>query len=184
MHALFVSKLGRSILIFLMAMAFGASAFAQFGGGMGGGMGGSRRQGSYDRGTRQEKPRDPSNERNLEFNNSTDQILTRLGTLKFDLQLSVDQMPHWAKFDDRLNAYLDDLSREKNKTIPVLESQPMVVVNGLTYVSKMVDSVRNRYADLEDIEASVKGLYQTLTPSQKIIFDARLPFILVRDIGR
>lgn len=180
MHALFVSKLGRSTLIFLLALACGASAFAQFGGGMGG----SRRQGSYDRGSRQEKLRDPSNERNLEFNHTTDQILTRLGTLQFDLQLNADQLPYWAKFDDRVRIYLDDLSREKLRTIPVVETQPMAVVNGLTFVSKMVDSVRNRYASLEDIEASVKGLYQNLTPAQKIIFDARLPFVLVRDIGR
>jgi hypothetical protein len=184
MHALSVFKFGRPLFICLLAAACGSSAFAQFGGGMGGGMGGGRRSSSYDRGTRQEKPQDPSSVRNLEFNNSTDQVLTRLGTLQFDLQLNADQLPHWAKFDDRLRLYLDDLSREKMKTIPVVESQPMVVVNGLTYVSKMVDAVRNRYADLEDIESSVKALYQNLTPTQKIIFDARLPFILVRDIGR
>jgi hypothetical protein len=184
MHALSVFKFGRPLFICLLAAACGSSAFAQFGGGMGGGMGGGRRSGSYDRGTRQEKPQDPSSVRNLEFNNSTDQVLTRLGTLQFDLQLNPDQLPYWAKFDDRLRLYLDDLSREKMKTIPVVESQPMVVVNGLTYVAKMVDAVRNRYADLEDIESSAKALYQNLTPAQKIIFDARLPFILVRDIGR
>lgn len=179
-----VTNFGRPFVICLLAAACGSSAFAQFGGGMGGGMGGNRRSGSYDRGTRQEKPQDPSSIRNLEFNNSTDQILTRLGTLQFDLQLNADQLPHWAKFDDRLRLYLDDLSREKMKTVPVVESQPMVVVNGLTYVSKMVDVARNRYADLEDIEIAVKVLYQNLTPSQKIIFDARLPFILVRELGR
>jgi hypothetical protein len=184
MHAMSVTNFGRPFVICLLAVACGSSAFAQFGGGMGGGMGGSRRSGSYDRGPRQEKPQDPSSVRSLEFNNSTDQILTRLGTLQFDLQLNADQLPHWAKFDDRLRLYLDDLSREKMKTIPVVESQPMVVVNALTYVSKMVDVARNRYANLEEVEIAVKALYQNLTPTQKIIFDARLPFILVRELGR
>ena len=184
MPALCFSKFGRSLFICLLAAACGSSAFAQFGGGMGGGMGGGRRSSSYDRGTRQDKPQDPSSVKSLEFNTSIDQILTRLGTLQFDLQLSADQLPHWAKFDDRLRLYLDDLSREKMKTIPVVESQPMMVVNGLTYASKMVDAVRNRYANLEDIEVAIKALYQNLTPAQKIIFDSRLPFILVRELGR
>jgi len=64
------------------------------------------------------------------------------------------------------------------------EAQMPTNFSGMSYVSKMVDSVRNRYADLEDIETAIKSLYQTLTPSQKILLDARIPSILVRDLGR
>ena len=164
------------------------NAFAQFGGGMGGmgGMGGGKRSGSYDRSSRSENPKNQNSERAYESANSSDQLLARLGTLQFDLKLTEEQLPNWSKFDSKIRTYIEDLEREKIRGIPAPMAEAQIPTNfsGMSYVSKMVDSVRNRYADLEDIETAIKSLYQTLTPSQKIVLDARIPSILVRDLGR
>jgi hypothetical protein len=51
-------------------------------------------------------------------------------------------------------------------------------------LSLMVDSTRNIYTSLEEIEIRAKDLHQVLTPQQKSIMDAKIQFIVVRDIGR
>ncbi|GEM_PF-1419973 len=167
------------ILLWLFVCA--SSAYPQWGGNMGGG----KRSGGYDKANRTDKPRDPGSEKSIESLNSADQIFTRLRTLQLDLALTTEQDLLWNQFSDRVRTYIEDLEREKFKAIPMpaaSNSQPQL--SGISHISHLVDSVRNRYADLEEIEIKTKALHLTLTSGQKIIFDARIPNILVRDIGR
>ncbi len=161
------------------------NAFAQFGGGMGG-MGGGKRSSNSDRSGRSDYPRNQNSDRVFESVNNSDQLLTRLGTLQFDLKLTEEQLLNWSKFDSKVRTYIEDLEREKIRSIPIPVGEVSAVpsLSGMSYVSKMVDSVRNRYADLEDIESAFKSLHLSLTSTQKIVLDARIPTILVREIGR
>ncbi len=186
MDAFLWMKQNKLLLVIMLSLS-GVNAFAQFGGGMGGmgGMGG-KRSGGYERSGRGENPRSQNSETPMLTLNNSDQLLTRLGTLQFDLKMTEAQLQPWLLFEGKVRTYIEDLEREKIKSIPVPagEVQAAGFLTGMAYLSKMVDSVRNRYADLEDIEAAAKGLHLILTPAQKIIFDARIPSILVKDIGR
>lgn len=185
MYLLNCNKSYRTVLLGFLFCFGSLNAFAQFGGGMGG-MGGSKRSGNYDRSSRSDSSRNQNPERVVESLNNSDQLLTRLGTLQFDMKLTEEQMPNWSKFDSKVRTYIEDLEREKIRSIPVPigETSTTMSHSGISYVSKMVDSVRNRYADLEDIESAYKNLHLSLSPFQKIILDARISSILVREIGR
>lgn len=180
----FVLPYRQCVLLFFGLCLTSLSAFAQFGGSIGG-MGAGKRSGSYDRG-RSEASRAAANDNLIVSANNSDQLLMRLGTLQFDLKLAEDQVPAWLKFESKMHTYIEDLEREKIKTVPIMpgESVGVATISGMSYVAKMVDAARNRYADLEDIESSVKGLYQVMTPSQRMIVDARIMTILVKEIGR
>ena len=187
MHAFSWMKQRKLLLLVIMLSLSGANAYAQFGGGMGGigGMGG-KRSGGYDRASRSDTARSQGSENQIVSLNSSDQLLMRLGTLQFDLKMTEAQLQPWLLFEGKVRTYIEDLEREKIKSMPVsaAEMQAPGFQSGLVYIGKMVDSVRNRYADLEDIETAAKSLYSTLTPAQQIMFDARISSVLVKDIGR
>lgn len=185
MYLLNCNKSHRIALLGFLFCFLTLNAFAQFGGGMGG-MGGSKRSGNYDRSSRSDNSRNQNPERVLESVNNSDQLLTRLGSLQFDMKLTEEQLPNWSKFESKVRTYIEDLEREKIRSIPVPIGEASTTMNssGISYVRKMVDTVRNRYADLEDIESAYKNLHVSLSPSQKIVLDARISSILVREIGR
>jgi hypothetical protein len=75
--------------------------------------------GNYDRSSRSDNSRNQNPERVLESFNNSDQLLTRLGSLQFDMKLTEEQLPNWSKFDSKVRTYIEDLEREKIRSIPV-----------------------------------------------------------------
>ena len=167
--------------VWLVAMLLGLSrttVFAQWGGG---GMGGGRRGGgASDRSYGGATSREASPEVNF---NSSEQILGRLQGLKTDLQLTPQQEAVWMQFEDKVRAYIDDLVRQKIKEQPVPVNSSAAPMDGLLFLSALVDKERNRYTSLEEIEIQARNLNDVLKPDQKIVLNSRLPSIVVSEIG-
>lgn len=155
-----------------VALWVSGDAQAQWGGGMGGRRGGMG-QGRSGSDARQDA------ERPVQISNSSDQIQTRLDSLHAELQLTPTQEPQWTEFSEKFNRYLELLVREKITQAPFDPS-----ISGVVYVSKVVDSVRNRYTVLEDLEEKTKQLYSNLSRTQKLQFDTKIQTIVVKEIGR
>jgi hypothetical protein len=147
-------------------------AQAQWGSGMGGRRGGMG-QGRSGSDTRQDA------ERPVQISNSSDQIQVRLDSLHAELQLTPTQEPQWTEFAEKFNRYLEFLVKEKITQAPFDPS-----ISGAVYVSKVVDSVRNRYTVLEELEEKTKQLYPNLSRTQKLQFDTKIQTIVVKEIGR
>src|SRR3954469_7957887 len=137
---------------------------AQYGGGNpGGGMRGNRSR--PDGASREQRP--PVQD------NSPEQIEDRLGLLEEDLQLRSDQRAAWQACADKIKAYAGDIGREHSSTLTSAAS-----LNSIQQIDRAVDVARNRLTALEDISASAKTLYGTLSPQQKSIVDPRLANIV------
>ena len=83
------------------------------------------------------------------------------------LQLLDAQMPAWAAYRARVEAYSRTFYDEKPLAAFATEPAPR-------QVGHLVDNLSNRLAALEDVEASAKALYALLTPAQQKIADQYL----------
>ena len=95
-----------------------------------------------------------------------EQIGFRLNTVQDELNLRPDQFNAWAAYADKVKALTADITRERNRAF--VKSSTVQQIDGI------VDSARNRLTALQDIAASAKALYETLSPEQKPVADARL----------
>ncbi|HEV7821230.1 MAG TPA: Spy/CpxP family protein refolding chaperone [Burkholderiales bacterium] len=137
---------------------------AQFGGGTpGGGMRGNRAR--PDGASREQRP--PVQD------NTPEQVEDRLGLLEEDLQLRPDQRAAWQACADKINAYATDIGREQSRG-----TASAVSLNSLQQIDRAVDVARNRLTALEDISATAKTLYGTLSAQQKSVVDPRLANIV------
>lgn len=169
-----------SICVFLLSVIglSATDALAQFsvfggrGGRPGGGVGGARGiepplQGSGSR-----------NERRITAPeaDSYEQIEYRLSTLHDELKLTPAQDMAWQAFATKTRAWAADIARERARNMR--SSSSVVLPNGQQHVTQAVDTVRNRLAALEEVEASVSALYPGLTSEQQALADLRIPLII------
>jgi hypothetical protein len=129
---------------------------------MGGGMGSMRGRGRQGDSAKMEGQRMPTQE------SLADQVEYRLDLLQEDLKLRPEQYNAWAAYSDRVKALAVDMTRER--------SRGMVVTTGtaLQQIDRVADVARNRLTAIEDIIASARKLYDTLSPEQKLLADSRL----------
>jgi len=172
------------LIVPLTILAAGAmlanDASAQMGGmgGMGGSMGSGRRasrdSGSGSRGTdgRVERPAMTPDA------NSTAQIDFRLAQLQQALKPTPEQGALWQSFSAKVRAYAEDLARESGRSMDLRPGADTGPAQGLAHIAKAVQAARTRLAALEETELAAKALYQTFSPEQKTIADARLPTIV------
>ncbi len=83
------------------------------------------------------------------------------------LQLNDSQMPAWQNYAAKINAYSRMIYEEKPIAAYATET-------GARQIGRMVDSLQNRLAALEDIEDAAKALYAVLGAEQKKIADQRM----------
>ena len=83
------------------------------------------------------------------------------------LQLNDAQMPAWATYMAKVEAYSRTYYDEKPLAAFAAESAPR-------QVGHLVDNLSNRLAALEDVEASAKALYALLSPAQQKLADQYL----------
>jgi hypothetical protein len=171
-----MNRIRSLVSIGLMACLLGLTnnANAQWGGGgMGGGRRGGMGQGRSGNDSKTEQ------DKSMSASNSSDQILMRLDSLHSELQLDPVKEALWAQFADRFNRYIDFLVKEKITQVPFDST-----LSATTHVSRVVDSARNRYTLLEDLEEKTRLLYSSLSQSQKLQFDAKIQSVVIKDIGR
>jgi hypothetical protein len=108
--------------------------------------------------------------------NSYGQIDYRLTLLRDDLKLKPEQMDAWQSFAGKVRSLADDIARERERNLTA--STNTVPTSGLQYIGQTLDTVRNRYTVLEDLESSAKALYLILAPEQKALADTRIPTIV------
>jgi hypothetical protein len=87
------------------------------------------------------------------FDNTLEQVRDRLG-------LTPEQQPLWRAYQSKIEAYTDLYYRQK----PVLASQEDTAVR---QIGRLVDSLQNRLASLEDVERAARNLCASLTPEQQ-----------------
>jgi len=170
--------------LLLASLLMSTEVLAQFGGSA---MGGSRRGGTDDGSTTSassRKDRDSNFDRALPPLNTPEQLVSRMSALKAELQLKPEQELAWMKFEGKVQVHIDDLVRQKNKEVPVSTSAAAMQMNGMRHLNLLVDTTRNLYTSLEEVEIRAKELHQTLTSQQKFILDSKIQFIVVREIGR
>jgi hypothetical protein len=85
-----------------------------------------------------------------------------LAQLRDRLVLKPEQQALWIAYAGKVNAYAEVFYREK----PVLASQE---TTALQQVGRLVDSMQNRLAALEDVEIAAKNLYASLSSDQQKI---------------
>jgi hypothetical protein len=87
------------------------------------------------------------------YDSSLEQVRDRLG-------LTPEQQPLWLTYASKVDAYNGLYYREK----PVLASQEDAAPR---QIGRLVDTLQNRLAALEDIERAAKSLYASLSPEQQ-----------------
>lgn len=150
-------------LIWLAVAAPHTDVGAQFPGG--GGKGGmDRGMGGPKGGPKPDAP--PITRRHL-----PDEIDYRLFLLEEDLRLTREQEPFWARYAETVRRAARDLERDRTRN----DIREKLAV--LERIDRIVEASRNRLTALEDISASARSFYQTLTPPQQQISDPRLATI-------
>jgi hypothetical protein len=92
--------------------------------------------------------------------------------MEMDLQLNSQQREPWQAFANKVRAYASDVSRERARAgIPPSQGTP---ISGLQHIDLIIDGARIRLNELEDIRTAANALYETLSPDQKKIADARM----------
>jgi len=158
-----------AVLIGVAAASTALEVAAQFGGGMpGGGMRGNR--------NRADGP--ATNQRPLVQDNSPEQLEDRLGMLEEDLRLSAEQRAAWQSYADKVRSLINDIGRDRERS-PLGGAE----MSSLAQINRTVDAARNRLTALEDIAASAKTLYGSLSPQQKVVADPRLATIVSAVVG-
>jgi hypothetical protein len=84
---------------------------------------------------------------------SLSEVFDRLG-------LSAPQQSLWNFFRGRLDGYTSAYYRQEPIVPSPMDAAPR-------QVGRMVDNLQNRLAALEEVEAAVKNLYESLTPEQQ-----------------
>jgi len=151
-----------------------ADSLAQFGGrgGLGGIFGGAR----GGRGDHGENRQNQNSHVDRLVPDSYQQTQHNLMMMKTDLRLTPEQEAPWTTFSDKVMAYASDLSLDRARSgIP--ESQ-RTAVTGLQYIDQATAGARSRVTKLEDIRNSANALYETFTPDQKKIADARMASVI------
>lgn len=160
-------QLTKKAIVLLLAIVTVAAApelLAQFpGGGFPGGMRGGARN-RPDNSAREQRP--------VPREDLSDRIELRLEQLRGDLGLAPEQQGAWKSYADRITAYADDISRERDRV------QSDAPANSLAQIDRAVDLARNHLTALEDIAAAAKTLYGTLTAEQKKTADSRLASLI------
>ena len=96
--------------------------------------------------------------------------------MKMDLQLKPEQEASWQKFSDKVMAYASDLSLERAR-VGIPNSQGSAG-DGLQYLGQATAGARTRVTELEDIHNAANTLYESFTPDQKKIADARMASVI------
>jgi hypothetical protein len=154
-----------ALLVAAVSMFAVTDAMAQFGGGM---PGGRARGGRMDRGGSPGLDRPAMQEQE----SMTDLVAFRLELLQEDLKLSREQERAWINYEERTKALAADISRERSRT------QSAMSMNAMQQVNHAVDTARDRLTAWEEIASAAKALYDSLTPQQKELADARFPSIV------
>jgi len=90
------------------------------------------------------------------------QLKLTLPELQDRLAMTAQQLPLWAGFEARADAYVGLYYREK----PV---QPSVDIVATLQLTQWLGQQQNRLAALEDVEVAAKALYGSLDPAQQQI---------------
>lgn len=128
---------------------------------MGGGMGGGEPPGGRQRGERRE-----AGEAMTPSQSPFAAIAEALERTERELKLTPAQLPHWTRYQRRIEALLDDQMRPPSASDSAA---------GLAAISRKVDVVRNRLAAMEQIEGAARALHAALSPEQKALADTLLP---------
>lgn len=92
----------------------------------------------------------------------------RLETMQDDLKLTPNQHRLFDAYADKVRALGDDILRDRARP------QPATPPPAPQQIEHLLDIARNRMTALEDIAASAKNLYASLTPEQKLLADSRV----------
>ena len=151
-------KLFVTFIVVFMAIS-ALDALAQFGGGNRGRMGGAPPAGGMQRG---------------EATGGGDNFATlldyRLESFQEDLRLTPNQQKLWDAYADRMRALGADIVRERERTRTPAATQ----LAAPRQIEHLLDVTRNRMTAFEDIAASTRNLYESLTPDQKLLADSRV----------
>ena len=83
-----------------------------------------------------------------------------LEQLRDRLKLAPEQLPLWTNYANKVSAYIEVFYREK----PVLASQQNTAPQ---QVARIVDTLQNRLAAMEEVESATKKLYAALNAEQQ-----------------
>jgi hypothetical protein len=153
----------KKFIVSMIAVIFtlaALDALAQFGGGNRGRMGGGQPAGGgMQRG---------------EATGGGDNLGTlleyRLESFQEDLKLTPNQQKLWDVYADRVRALGTDIVRERERA----RTPEVTQLPAPRQIDHVLDVARNRMTALEDIAASAKTLYESLTPDQKLLADSRV----------
>lgn len=152
----------------VMGLSTVLDALAQFGGGMpGGGMRGGRGGDKGGGGTGRERPQQMQEQQSV-----TDLVEFRLALLQEGLKLAREQEPIWLAYEKRTMALASDIAREQNRLKSTMS------MSAIQRVNHAVDAARDRLTAWEDVASAARALYDSLTPQQKELADARFPSIV------
>jgi hypothetical protein len=156
----------------LMAQFRGGGGFP--GGGTGGMRGGKGRDAPAD-GVKEQRP--------AARENRADQSESVMEELRQDLKLAPGQQAAWQAYIDKVKAYAADMARERSRGQVGVQKDPPQQMDALQQIERSIDGARNRLAGLEDIVLAARALYDSLSPEQKAVADARLAKIIPATAG-
>jgi hypothetical protein len=110
--------------------------------------------------------------------NSLAQVNFRLSQLRGALKLAPEQTELWQAFAARVGVLAEDIARERGLTMDLTPGADPSAAKGLAHIGLSLEAARTRVVLLEEVDASAKALYKSLTPEQKALADARLPRIV------
>ena len=147
----------RPAFVFLLMLAVGTSALAQFGG---------SRRGSADSGGSSRSKSGGDDLSGVTRMSANDQIRMQLTSARLALKLTPEQNPLFQAYENRVIDLLSDLGRGADT--PQGEET-------LRLIDRRVDQARNRLTAAEEIADAARKLYAVLTPEQKEAADRTLP---------
>jgi len=154
----------RSVILALLAIVVVSSSvvFAQLPGGPGQ---------SATRSTGGGKATRPSQSRDQPAMNISAPVQVQLDRLEDDLGLTPQQTAAWNAYADKVLSFADDMTRAQFAART--ESVPSDAT-AAQQLEQLADKARNRMTVMQDIAASGKAFYATLSSDQKKIADRRL----------
>ena len=96
-----------------------------------------------------------------------------------DLKLRSDQDPLFDAYAEKVRAFAQDMSRERQRQKTAATTR----TNVLERIDHALDLMRNRLTATEDIAQAAKTLYAKLDSGQQLVADPRLATLMLQPMG-
>lgn len=110
---------------------------------------------------------------------ATPSLEITLHELHEDLKLRPDQEPLFDAYADKVRAFAQDVSRERQRQKTAGTTRASVIER----IDRVLDTMRNRLTAEEDIAQAAKTLYARLDSGQQLAADPRLASVMLMPLG-